>query len=60
MAEEKQEAPEETPAAKSQAGGYAVYDETLLRFVSGVTTQAKAKELAKAGPKDHKLTVRKV
>lgn len=50
MAEKEKEAP----------SGFAVYDETLLKFVSGVTTEAKAKELAKSGPNGHKLTVRKV
>ncbi len=56
------EAQEQPPAApeRKDSGRYAVYDETLLKFVSGVTTQAKAKELAKSGPKGHKLTVRKV
>lgn len=45
---------------EKEEAGFAVYDETLLKFVSGVTTEAKAKELAKAGPKGHTLKVRKV
>lgn len=44
-----------------RATGYAVYDETLQRFVSGVQEKkADADKLAKNGPKGHTLKVRKV
>lgn len=39
---------------------YAAYDHTLQRFISGVGTKADAAKAAKAGPKGHKITPRKV
>lgn len=59
----------ETPEAKAPAkakaeteeGRYAVYDETLLRFIGRVhNTKAEATKAAKDGPKGHTLKVRKV
>lgn len=52
-------APENADA--DTATGYAVYDETLQRFTSGVQSKkADADKLAKNGPKGHTVKVRKV
>lgn len=40
---------------------YALYDDTLEQFVSGVvTSKSKLAEARKAQPKDHQLTIREV
>ena len=57
--------PQAQPMASQDTEQYAVYDEDLTQYVSGVSNKAdagKAKtELAKSGiTKGHRLTVRKV
>lgn len=45
----------------STATGYAVYDETLERFVTGVyKTSTEAEKAAPEAPEGHKRTTRKV
>lgn len=53
---------EETKAEETaDATGFAVYDNTLLKFTSGVVkTKAEANKLKGSGPKGHDLEVRKV
>lgn len=52
--------PEQTPPETTEATGYAVYDKTLLRFISGVGTKADAEKAKRSGPDSHSLEVRKV
>jgi hypothetical protein len=49
-----------TDANEAEKTGFAVYDNTLLKFVSGVLSKADAEKAKRAGPKDHKLEVREV
>lgn len=64
MSEKTENAPQtvaaQTEKASDVATGYAVYDRTLLRYVSRVTTKAEATKAAKNGPAGHQLEVRKV
>jgi hypothetical protein len=53
----------DTPAdvEAPEGSGYAVYDETLGRYTTGVVaTKAEADKVKKGGPEGHTLTVKKV
>lgn len=55
------DAPETTDPEAPEPTGYAVYDNTLLKFTSGVVaTKAAANKLKSSGPKGHDLEVREV
>lgn len=44
----------------AESSGYAVYDKTLAKYVTGVFSEKDAKKAADNGPEGHTLTVVKV